>query len=118
MSCQPPISCGPLADTWVVGSQVGTLIVPHDERYFALTGFRVNNDVIWDYVNRRGGVAPFGYPISRTFLFEEFPVQFFQRRIVLIDPSGHARLLNLLDAGLLPYNRFNGATFPAYGSRF
>ncbi|HEY8743510.1 MAG TPA: hypothetical protein VIU62_10440 [Chloroflexota bacterium] len=93
---------------------------PHDSRYFAQTGFRVDNDTIWNYFNRRGGVGvpsgPFGYPTSRTFTLQGFTVQFFQRRIVQLDASGNARLLNLLDAGLLDYTGFNGSTFPAIDS--
>jgi hypothetical protein len=88
--------------------------VPHDARYFPSTGFRIDNDTIWDYFNRRGGISAFGYPISRTFLFEGFPVQFFQRRIVQLDKNGRPGLLNLLDPGLLPYTSFNFATFPAF----
>jgi N-acetylneuraminic acid mutarotase len=88
--------------------------IPHDNRYFPQTGFRIDNDVIWDYFNRRGGVNTFGYPVSRTFLFQGFQVQFFQRRIVQLGPDGHARLLNVLDPGLLPYTSFNFATVPAF----
>lgn len=87
---------------------------PHDNRYFSETGFRIDNDTIWDYFNRRGGVVTFGYPVSRAFLFQGFQVQFFQRRIVQIGPDGHARLLNVLDPGLLPYTSFNFATFPGF----
>ncbi len=92
--------------------------VPHDARYFPQTGFRIDNDTIWDYFNRRGGITTFGYPVSRTFLFQGFQVQFFQRRIVQIGPNGQARLLNVLDPGLLPYTSFNFATFPAFGASF
>src|SRR5438105_1947577 len=85
--------------------------VAHDSRYFAQTGFRIDNDVIWDYFNRRGAVTTFGYPTSRTFMFRGFNVQFFQRRIVELGPNG-ARQLNLLDPGLLNFNRFNNAVVP------
>jgi len=85
--------------------------VPHDQRYFAQTGFRIDNDVVWDYFNRRGGVGTFGYPTSRTFMFRAFNVQFFQRRVVELGPNG-ARQLNLLDPGLLAFTRFNNATVP------
>src|ERR1035437_491601 len=87
--------------------------VPHDNRYFAQTGFRIDNETVWDYFNRRGGLTTFGYPVSRTFLFQGFPVQFFQRRIVEIGPNGQARLLNVLDPGYLPFSSFNNATFPS-----
>jgi len=88
--------------------------VPHDARFFPQTGFRIDDDVIFDYFNRRGGVNTFGFPVSRTFLFQGFLVQFFQRRIVQIGPNGNARLLNVLDPGLLPFTSFNFATFPAF----
>ena len=89
-------------------------VVPHDERYFPQTGFRVDDNTIWDYFVHRGGVDTFGYPISRKFLFQGFQTQFFQRRVVQLDEQGRARLLNILDPGLLPYTRFNGATVPAH----
>ena len=112
----------PTATTTVVPSATATATptvtpsVPHDNRYFPQTGFRIDNDTIWDYFNRRGGVNTFGYPVSRTFLFQGFQVQFFQRRIVQLDQGGHARLLNVLDPGLMPYTSFNGATFPSIDS--
>lgn len=91
-------------------------VASHDERYFSATGYRIANDTIWNYFNRRGGVATFGYPTSRTFVFQGYTVQFFQRRIVQISHQGSPRLLNILDSGLLPYTSFNGASFPALDS--
>jgi YVTN family beta-propeller protein len=88
--------------------------VPHDGRYFPQTGFRVDDDAVWDYFVHRGGIANFGYPVSRTFRFQGHPVQFFQRRIVELDDNGHPRLLNLLDGGLMPYASFNQAQMPAF----
>ncbi|HEY3109365.1 MAG TPA: hypothetical protein VGL23_11465 [Chloroflexota bacterium] len=85
--------------------------VPHDDRYFSQTGFRIDNDVVWDYFNRRGGISTFGYPSSRTFMFRGFNVQFFQRRVVELGPNG-ARQVNLLDPGLLNFTRFNNAIVP------
>ena len=49
---------------------------PHDDRFYPQTGFRIDNDTIADYFARRGGVRTFGYPISRTFLFQGFLVNF------------------------------------------
>jgi hypothetical protein len=86
---------------------------PTSPRYFSQTGFSVDNDAIWDFFNHRGGVATFGYPVSGTFLFEGFTVQFFQRQVVQLDQNGAPRLLNELDPGLMPYTVFNGATIPA-----
>jgi len=106
----------PVPSTTATATPTATPSVPHDNRYFAQTGFRIDNDTVWDYFNRRGGVNTFGYPVSRTFLFQGFQVQFFQRRIVQLDQNGHARLLNVLDPGLMPYTSFNGATFPSIDS--
>ncbi len=89
-----------------------TPVVATANQYFPETGFRVDDSRIWDYFVHRGGINTFGYPVSRTFTFEGFQVQFFQRRIIQIDQNGNPRLLNLLDGGLMPYASFNGATFP------
>jgi len=87
--------------------------VAHDGRYFTQTGFRIDNDAVWDYFNHRGGIRTFGYPTSRTFQFLGFQTQFFQRTVVQLAEDGSPRTLNLLDAGLLPYTSFNNSTFPA-----
>jgi hypothetical protein len=84
-----------------------------DARYFADTGYRIENDVIWDYFTHRGGLRTFGQPTSRTFQFMGAATQFFQRQIVQVTSSGAPHTLNLLDAGLLPYTKFNGSTLPA-----
>ena len=80
---------------------------------FDQSGFCVSNPVVWDYFTHRGGVNTFGYPISQQFLFEGSQVQFFQRRVIQIEPNGQAGLLNVLDPDIMPYTQFNGATFPA-----
>ena len=87
--------------------------LPHDGRYFAQTGYRVDQDAFWGYFQARGGVATFGYPVSRTFHLLGFTTQLYQRQAMQLAPDGSVRLLNLLDGGLLPYTRFNGSTFPA-----
>jgi len=86
---------------------------PEDPRYFAETGFRIGDDSFWDYFQKRGGIRNFGYPVSRSFQFMGFQVQFFQRRILQKQADGSVAQLNLLDAGLMPYTTINGATFPA-----
>ncbi|HLQ34583.1 MAG TPA: hypothetical protein VK457_18010 [Chloroflexota bacterium] len=86
---------------------------PHDNRFFSQTGFRIDNDVFWNYFNARGGLPTFGYATSRTFQFLGFTTQFFQRRIMQLGPDGNARLLNLFDQGLFPFTNINGSTFPA-----
>ncbi|HEV8633212.1 MAG TPA: hypothetical protein VG370_03070 [Chloroflexota bacterium] len=87
--------------------------VPRDSRYFAETGYRIDNDPFWDYFNRRGGVRIFGFPTSRTFPFLGFTSQFFQRAVFQLGPDGSVRLLNLLDPGLLSYTSFNNAVMPS-----
>lgn len=87
--------------------------VPHDARYFAQTGYRIDNDAFWAYFQARGGLATFGYPVSRTFQLLGFTTQLFQRQAMQLAPDGSVRLLNLLDPGLLPYTQFNGSSFPA-----
>jgi virginiamycin B lyase len=86
--------------------------VPHDNRYFPQTGFRIDNDVFLDYFNKRGGIRTFGYPTSRTFTFLGLTTQFYQREIMQIGPSGTAQTMNILDPGLMPYTKINGSTFP------
>ena len=83
------------------------------QRYFAQTGFQVDNDAIWSYFQARGQIDIFGYPISRRFLFLGCQTQMFQRQIVQICADGQPRLMNVLDADLFPYTRVNGSTFPA-----
>ena len=82
------------------------------ERYFAETGFAVDNDAFWDYFTHRAGIRTLGYPISRTFRFLGYPTQFFQRLILQEVPGQGAQPMNLLDPGLLPYSRINGSSFP------
>jgi virginiamycin B lyase len=88
-------------------------LVPRDNRYFDATGFRIDNDVFWDYFNKRGALRTFGYPVSRTFTFMGSTVQFFQREIMQIGPSGNAQTMNVLDPGMMEYTRINGSTYPA-----
>jgi polysaccharide biosynthesis protein PslG len=84
-----------------------------DQRFFSQTSFRVDNDAFWDFFQHRGGVRTFGYPVSRQFKLDGFPVQIFQREVMQLWPDGSVHTLNLLDAGLLPYTKINGSTFPA-----
>jgi TolB protein len=87
--------------------------VPHDERYFSNTGFRISNDRFWEYYNLRGRQNSFGYPISREFTFMGFTVQFFQGHILQLRPDGSVGSMNLLQEDIMPATRVNGSTFPA-----
>ena len=84
-----------------------------DPRFFAQTNFRIDNDAFWDFFQHRGSVRTFGYPASRVFRLDGFSVQIFQREVMQLWPDGSVHTLNLLDAGLLPYTKINGSTFPA-----
>src|SRR5437870_5056324 len=55
------------------------------------TGFCIENPMFQDYFRVRGGTRILGYPVSRTFMMEGRPVQFFQRVVLqeLDRPSLH-----------------------------
>jgi hypothetical protein len=91
---------------------VGQVSAQQDSRYFGDTGFRIDNDKIWDYFSKRNGKRNFGLPTSRTFQFLGAPTQFFQRHILQETASG-VKTLNLLDEGLLPYTTISGTTLPS-----
>jgi hypothetical protein len=84
-----------------------------DPRLFPPTGYRIDRDSFWDYFTHRGGIATFGYPVSRDFQFEGCTSQFFQRVVLQQCGNQGVGTLNLLDDGLLPYTRMNSSTFPA-----
>ncbi len=85
----------------------------NDQRFFAQTGFRVDDDTIWNYFQARGQIDIFGYPISRTFTFLGCRAQMFQRQIIQVCADGQPRLMNILDPDLFPYTHINGSTFPS-----
>jgi hypothetical protein len=87
--------------------------LPHDDRFFSQTNFRIDNDAFWTFFNGRGGVRTFGFPSSRTFKLDGFQVQIFQRNIMQLQANGGVQTLNLLDPGLMPFTNINGSTFPA-----
>lgn len=88
---------------------------PHDARYFPQTGYRIDNDLIWNYFQARGGVNTFGYPVSRTFPFLGFWTQIFQRQLLQVGGApGGVHEMNLLDPDLMPITSVNFSTFPAY----
>jgi hypothetical protein len=87
--------------------------IPHDERYFSQTGYRIDNDQIWNFFQSYGMVQTFGYPTSRVFTFLGCPVQFFQRQVIQNCAGAGAALINILDPDIFPYTKVNGSTFPA-----
>jgi hypothetical protein len=88
-------------------------LVPHDERYFPETDFRIDDQAMWSFFQTKGGVGTLGYPVSRSFTLLGCPVQIFQRHIVQHCPGRDPTLLNLLDPELFPYTQINTSKFPA-----
>lgn len=86
--------------------------VAHDERYFVETGYRIDDDGVWQYFLSRGGLDVFGYPVSRPFRLLGCGVQMFQRTIAQTCEGQTVQLMNVLDPDLLPYTRINFSTFP------
>ncbi len=84
----------------------------HDDRYFSQTGYRVDNDDIWNFFQQYGGINTFGYPTSRMMTFLGCPVQMFQRQIIQVCQGQGAALINMLDPEIFPYTQVNGSTFP------
>ena len=95
------------------GAHGATPSTSGDPRFFDETQFRVDRDSFWDFFQKRGGLRTFGFPVSRNFTFLGCQTQFFQR--VAMQQCGDAGVgtLNVLDAGLLPYDHFHGSTLPA-----
>ena len=84
----------------------------HDERWFAQTGYRIDDDAMWAFFQQFGGITAFGYPTSRIFTFLGCPVQMFQRQVIQNCPGQGVALINLLDPEIFPYTQVNGSTFP------
>ncbi len=85
----------------------------HDDRYFAETGYRIDDDGIWSYFTARGRVPVFGFPVSRTFVLLGCAVQVFQRQVAQSCGGRSVALMNLLDPDIFPYNRVNGSSLPS-----
>lgn len=86
---------------------------PQEDRFFEQTGYAIEHDALWRYFQAHGGVATFGYPISRPFRFRGNEVQIFQRHVLEV-AGERARPVNLLDPDTFPVARINHATFPAH----
>lgn len=84
----------------------------HDDRYFAQTGYRIDNDDVWNFFNQFGGIQTFGFPTSRMMTFLGCPVQMFQRQIIQVCQGQGAAIINMLDPEIFPYTKVNGSTFP------
>jgi hypothetical protein len=101
---------------WVAVSAAPTVTpapTASDARFFEQTRYRVERDAFLDFFQKRGGVRSFGYPVSREFTLFGCTTQLFQRLAMQQCGAGGVGTLNVLEDGLLPYNRFNGSTVPA-----
>lgn len=87
--------------------------VAHDERYFAETGYRIDDEDIWSYFTARGRVAVFGFPVSRTFTLLGCQVQLFQRQVAQDCEGRGVALMNVLDPEIFPYDHVNGSALPS-----
>ncbi|HEX8966764.1 MAG TPA: hypothetical protein VF937_02720, partial [Chloroflexota bacterium] len=86
--------------------------VAHDDRYFAETGYRIDDDKLWSYFQARGRVPVFGFPVSRSFVLLGCRVQIFQRQIAQSCAGQDVALMNLLDPEIFPYDHVNGSALP------
>ena len=86
--------------------------IAHDARYFSETGYRVDDDDVWAYLQARGRTAVFGFPVSRPFVFLGCQVQIFQRQIAQHCAGRGVSLMNVLDPDLFPYEWVNGSVLP------
>lgn len=86
---------------------------PRDDRYFPQTGYRIDNDRIWDYFRSRGGVDTFGFPVTRAFPLVNLWTQVFQRRVLQVQGSS-AVPMNILEPGLMPRPRLDSLTLPEH----
>lgn len=86
--------------------------VAHDNQYFSQTGYRIDNNDIWNYFQSRGQVATFGYPVSRTFTLLGCQAQIFQRQVAQECSGQGPALMNILGPDIFPYTKVNGSTFP------
>ncbi|HET6320313.1 MAG TPA: hypothetical protein VFG86_27975, partial [Chloroflexota bacterium] len=84
----------------------------HDGRYFNETGYRIDNDAIWNYFTARGRVPVFGFPVSRSFVLLGCDVQVFQRQVAQACEGRGVQLMNLLDPEIFPYELVNGSALP------
>ncbi|MGH2351031.1 MAG: hypothetical protein ACRDJN_05390, partial [Chloroflexota bacterium] len=115
VSVLTPVGTGQAARIDLLLQPEGNRIGAESARCFPETGFCVGQDTFWAAFTARGGVATYGYPISRAFPFLGCLAQFFQRHVLHQCRAGEPIwAMNLLDPAILPYNRIDGATFPAH----
>lgn len=112
---RPALAAAILIAGFVAAQQPQSSAAQLDGRYFSDTGFRVDNDQLWEIFEKLGKQRGLGYPVSRTFRLLGRPTQIFQRGMLQIAPEGHAYIVSMLqDELLFPYESINGSVFPKY----
>jgi hypothetical protein len=112
---RPALATAILIAGFVVTEQPRSSSAQLDARYFADTGFRVDDDQFWDIFGKLGERRGLGYPVSRTFRLLGRPTQIFQRGMLQIAPEGHAYIVSMFqDELLFPFDSINGSVFPKY----
>jgi hypothetical protein len=84
-----------------------------DERFSWESGYKIDDDVIWALFLTYGGRDTFGVPVSRTLQMDGCTAQVFQRQL-LRRCGDRMALMNLLDPGVIPYDRVNFSRFPQH----
>lgn len=80
---------------------------PDVERFFASTGYNVEDDRIWTYFSRVGGRESLGAPVSYAFPFLKGTVQLFERAAIFLPPEGAPQLLDLAAPDFLPFRELD-----------
>ena len=125
MSCGSRIARVSLILLTVLLSYLTTPLVPQghapatvaqaqgDVRFFPQTSFRIDNDKFFDFFLKRGGIRTFGFPVSRDFTLLATRVQFFQRRVMQIQPDGSAAKLMLFTGNMAGSSTLRRPTLPS-----
>ena len=69
------ITAGPAAAQTSGQSNAPSSGQSSDPRFFAQTGYRIENDAFSDFFQQRGNAGTIGYPVSPTFPLDGFRVQ-------------------------------------------
>jgi hypothetical protein len=113
LSVVPSAAVAQPAPTLVVLPDGEAPPIAHDNRYFAVTGFRIGTDAFYNFFLSLGGVDTMGFPASREFGFLGCQSQILQRAILQqCGQNASVALMNLLDPEIFPYSRVNGSVFP------
>ncbi|MBI4494881.1 MAG: hypothetical protein HY690_19070 [Chloroflexi bacterium] len=94
------------------GAPIGALRVdpaPSAQRFFASTGYVIEDGRIWSYYWRMGGPESLGDPVSYAFPFLGGTAQLFERAAIFVPAQGAPRLLDLGGPDFLPFRGLDPA---------